>query len=113
VLRGIEQTLRKSGHQLSDINTIIHGTTLVINALIERKGVKTALLVTEGFRDQVEIGTENRYDLYDLFLERPAPLVPRALCRPIRERVLADGSVAVPLDEVQVRATIKGLQKDG
>lgn len=113
VLRGIEQTLRKSGHQLSDINTIIHGTTLVINALIERKGVKTALLVTEGFRDQVEIGTENRYDLYDLFLERPTPLVPRALCRPIRERVLADGSVAVPLDEDQVRATIKELQKDG
>ena len=74
------------------LGQIIHGTTLVTNALIERKGAPTALLTTEGFRDALEIGREHRYDLYDLHLEMPRPLVPRHLRFGVPERTLADGS---------------------
>ncbi len=85
------------------LKTIIHGTTLVTNALIERRGAPTALLTTEGFRDAVAIGTEHRYDMYDIFLEKPEPLVPRRLRYGIRERILDDGSVLRELDEEQVQ----------
>ncbi len=74
------------------MKTIIHGTTLVTNALIERRGAPTALLTTDGFRDAVAIGTEHRYDMYDIFLEKPEPLVPRNLRYGIRERTLDNGS---------------------
>ena len=79
--------------------TLIHGTTLVTNALIERKGAPTALLATSGFRDAVEIGREHRYELYDLNLDLPKPLVPRHLRFDVPERIAADGSVLQPLDE--------------
>ncbi|OGA47693.1 MAG: hypothetical protein A3G24_10660 [Betaproteobacteria bacterium RIFCSPLOWO2_12_FULL_62_13] len=95
------------------VSKVLHATTLVTNALIQRRGAKTALLVTEGFRDAIEIGTEHRFDLYDLDIEKPAPLAPRSLRRPIRERILADGSVALPLDEAQVRLEIQGLLAEG
>ena len=81
-----------------DVAHVIHGTTLVTNAVIERKGARTALLTTRGFRDAYEIAREHRYDLYDLFLEMPEPLVPRHLRLEVDERVLADGSVSTPLD---------------
>jgi N-methylhydantoinase A/oxoprolinase/acetone carboxylase beta subunit len=76
--------LQREGVDASRLKTIIHGTTLVTNALIERRGAPTALLTTEGFRDAVAIGTEHRYDMYDIFLEKPEPLVPAqpALRRP-------------------------------
>jgi len=75
------------------VRAVVHGTTLATNALIERKGARTALLTTEGFRDALEIGREGRYDMYDLFIDPPPPLVPRHLRREVPERLLPDGSV--------------------
>ncbi len=97
----------------SERGTLIHGTTLVTNALIERKGAPTALLTTAGFRDAVEIGREHRYELYDLNLELPRPLVPRHLRFDVPERVAADGSVLSPLDEAFVRRLVAELSERG
>ena len=93
--------------------TVVHGTTLVTNALIERKGALTALLTTEGFRDALEIGREHRYELYDLDLEFPRPLVPRYLRFDVPERVAADGAVLEPLDEGFVRTLAAELRDKG
>jgi N-methylhydantoinase A len=93
--------------------TLIHGTTLVTNALIERKGAPTALLTTSGFRDAVEIGREHRYELYDLNLDLPKPLVPRHLRFDVPERMAADGSVLQSLDEVFVRRLVGELRDKG
>ena len=92
---------------------VIHGTTLVTNALIERRGVKVGLLTTEGYRDVLEIGTELRYDTFDLQLERPTPLVERRLRRPVRERIGADGAIVLPLSEPDVRDAAALLQDAG
>src|SRR5205809_1519473 len=75
----LEETIERTDTQAEHIQHVIHGTTLVTNAIIERKGARTALLTTKGFRDAYEIAREHRYDLYDLFLEMPKPLVPRFL----------------------------------
>src|SRR6185295_9456503 len=99
VLLGIAQVLAAAALGPRDVGVLIHGTTLATNALIERKGAKTALLTTAGFRDVVEMGYEKRYEHYDLDLELPAPLVPRELRFPVEERIKADGSVLTPLDE--------------
>lgn len=109
VSKGIRQLIDAGGLSPKDVARVLHGTTLVTNALIQRRGARTALLVTEGFRDSLEIGTEHRFDLYDLDIEKPRPIVPRHLRRPIRERVLADGSVERGLDEAQARAQIAAL----
>ena len=93
--------------------TLLHGTTLVTNALIERKGAPTALLTTTGFRDAVEIGREHRYELYDLNLELPKPLVPRHLRFDVPERIAADGSVLRSLDEAFVRRLVAELRDKG
>src|SRR5512144_121805 len=93
--------------------TLLHGTTLVTNALIERKGAPTALLTTAGFRDAVEIGREHRYELYDLNLELPKPLVPRHLRFDVPERMAADGSVLQPLDEDFLRRLVAELRDKG
>lgn len=93
--------------------TLVHGTTLVTNAIIERKGAATALLTTAGFRDALEIGREHRYELYDLNLEMPRPLVPRYLRFDVPERVAADGSVLKPLDENFVRRLVAELRDKG
>ena len=99
---GVESLLREALRDYhldpGDIRAVVHGTTLVTNALIERRGARTALITTEGFRDVVEMGREHRYELYDLGLELPRPLVPRWLRLEIPERVLADGRVDTPLD---------------
>ena len=98
---GLDETLRRSRTPLADVSQVIHGTTLVTNAVIERTGARTALLATRGFRDVVEIGREHRYDLYDLMLELPQPLVPRYLRFDVPQRTLADGTtleVIVPPD---------------
>jgi N-methylhydantoinase A len=92
-----------------DVTLIIHGTTLATNALIERKGARTALLTTEGFRDVVEIRHENRFEQYDLNIDLPPPLVPRRLRLPIRERIDAQGQVLVPLDDDSVSRAIDTL----
>ena len=105
----LETGVMKTGKR----GTLIHGTTLVTNALIERKGAPTALLTTAGFRDAVEIGREHRYELYDLNLELPKPLVPRHLRFDVPERVAADGSVLEALDEDFVRRLVTELWDKG
>ena len=92
---------------------IIHGTTLVANALIERKGVKTALLTTKGFRDVLEIGREWRYDLFSLDLEMPSPIVPRQLRFEIEERINFKGEVIQSLDEIGLLKVVKKIAKSG
>jgi len=92
-LDGMERLLAKLGKSTTDITTIIHGTTLATNALIERRGAKTALITTAGFRDVIEMRYEKRFDQYALNIEMPEPLVPRPLRLGLAERVLADGSI--------------------
>ena len=94
----------KPASSRGDVDLIIHGTTLATNAVIERKGAKTALLTTEGFRDVVEIRHENRFEQYDVNIDLPPPLVPRRLRLPVRERIDAQGDVLVPLDDDERRA---------
>ncbi|MGH7210254.1 MAG: hydantoinase/oxoprolinase N-terminal domain-containing protein, partial [Acetobacteraceae bacterium] len=98
VLDGLVQVLREAGLAPSDVVLVVHGTTLATNAVIERKGAKVAFLTTEGFRDVLEVGYENRYDQYDLLVNKPRPLVPRRLRLPVPERCAADGRVLKPLD---------------
>jgi N-methylhydantoinase A len=109
VEHGVVALLQDAGSGAGQVRTLIHGTTLATNALIERKGARTGLLTTAGFRDAVEIGREGRYDMYDLFLDPPAPLVPRHLRVEVPERILADGSVQAALDEGGAREAIATL----
>src|SRR5919106_4947968 len=111
VEEGLLELLEREGIEAGRLGTVVHGTTLVTNALIERRGAKTALLTTEGFRDAVAIGTEHRYDMYDIFIEKPEPLVPRSLRYGERERILDDGSVLRELDEEQVRSISAELKE--
>jgi len=103
LLEGVAQLLAQAQLVAADVGLIVHGTTLATNALIERRGARTALLTTEGFRDVLEMGTESRFDQYDIAMDKPAPLVPRRLRLPVRERIAADGAVLLPLDEAAVR----------
>jgi N-methylhydantoinase A len=115
--RGVESAVRdalaRTGLEASSLSQAVHGTTLVTNAILERKGATTALLATAGFRDVLELATEKRYDLYDLDLEPPAPLVPRRLCFGVSERIYADGSVAQELDREQVERLARELAEAG
>lgn len=113
VHEGLARLLQEARVPISDLQNVIHGTTLVTNAVIERKGAKTALLTTQGFRDVIEIGRESRYDLYDIFLELPKPLVPRRLRREVKERILDDGSVLEPLDTAGVEREVRAMQREG
>jgi len=115
ILQGIREMLANGGYEPEAVAEaeILHGTTLVTNALIERKGRPIALLVTEGARDVIETGRENRYDPYDRMLVRPAPLVPRGLRREISERMIAGGKVHRPLDRDQAARALHGLAAEG
>ena len=93
VMQGIDELLRLSNIEPGQITHVIHGTTLGTNTVIERKGAKTAFLTTEGFRDILEMGYEKRFDHYDIYLEKPPPLVPRKYRLPVRERISAEGKV--------------------
>ena len=110
VLAILRTIVGEAGIQPADVNLIIHGTTLATNALIERKGAKTALLTTEGFRDVVEIRHENRFEQYDVNIDLPPPLVPRRLRLPIRERVDAQGDVLIAIDEASIARAIDALE---
>ena len=101
VLEGVKEMLN-GGVSPGAISRAVHGTTLVTNALIERRGAKTGLIATAGFRDALEIGREGRYDIYDLFLKLPEPLVERRLRVEVRERLYARGEVMTPLNEEDV-----------
>ena len=113
VVTGIKRILKETGIQAKEINSVIHGTTLVANALIERKGVITGLITTEGFRDVLEIGREWRYDLFDLNIEMPQPLVPRELRFEAAERVSADGNVIKELNVSSLQQAIVDLKEAG
>jgi len=112
VIGGVEAALNGAGVRPDDVDFIIHGTTLATNALIERKGARTALLTTEGFRDTIELGTESRFDQYDVNLVKQAPLVPRNWRIPIVERVAADGEILCPLDEASALDAITRLRTE-
>jgi N-methylhydantoinase A len=111
VLDGIGQVLAKSGLQPADVGLIIHGTTLATNALIQRRGATTALLTTAGHRDALEMAHEDRFEQYDVMIDRPHPLVPRYLRLPVRERLDRDGRVLIPLDETSVEAALPVLDE--
>ncbi len=110
---GVKELLAGAAAPAAEVSHVVHGTTLFTNALIERKGAKTALITTAGFRDALEIAREHRYDMYDLFMERPAPLVPRHRRFEVRERVLEDGTVLQPLDLAEARRLVETLRAEG
>jgi N-methylhydantoinase A len=110
---GLAKLVERSGIAPERIGRVIHATTLFTNALIERKGAPTGLMTTAGFADVLEIGRERKYELYDLFLEMPPPLVPRPWRREVPERLAPDGSVEIPLDIAAVLREVEGLVADG
>ena len=109
VLAALRSVTAKAGVEAGQVALIVHGTTLATNALIERKGARTALLTTEGFRDVLEIRHENRFEQYDINMDLPPPLVPRRLRLPIRERIDTHGEVLLPLDELSVARAIEAV----
>ncbi|MBT3626845.1 MAG: hydantoinase/oxoprolinase family protein, partial [Rhodospirillaceae bacterium] len=108
--QGIQGVLADSGVAPGEVALIIHGTTLATNALIERKGVATALVTTQGFRDSIEMGSESRFEQYDINMEKPLPLVPRRRRFAVAERLNAAGEVILALDEAAVAALIAPLK---
>ena len=104
LVEGIETGVAKAGTEFGAAGLFLHGSTIAINTILERTGAKTALITTEGFRDVYEIGRINRPDSYNLFFQKHEPLVERALRFEVKERVLATGEVAVPMDDDEVRA---------
>ena len=110
VEQGIQELLDQNPGFISRVTEFIHGTTLVINAIIERKGARTGLITTNGFRDVLELGREIRYDAYDIFSEYPQPLIPRYLRTEVDERITSDGRIIRELDLQQVRERLAELQ---
>jgi N-methylhydantoinase A len=109
VIEGTRGVLAEAGQRFADIGLFIHGTTLATNAIIERRGARTALIATEGFRDTIEIADESRFDQYDIFIEKPKPLVARDLRYTVPERMDVAGAVLLALDEAAVRRIAKDL----
>ena len=112
VLAGINDVLVQANISPSDVSLIIHGTTLATNAIIERKGAKTAFITTGGFRDVIEMGTESRFDQYDLNLKLPDPIVPRNQRFTIKERMSAQGEKLIKLDEKSLLHIISILRNE-
>ena len=113
ILKGVAAVADLAGIALSEIDLLIHGTTLATNALIERRGAKTAFVTTEGFRDVLEMRTENRFEQYDLNITLPPALIPRADRFVVRERMNAAGKVLLPLDEASVSVVVEALAAGG
>jgi len=113
VEQGIRELTEMKPGFMGSVEDVIHGTTLVINAIIERKGAKTGLITTKGFRDVLELGREIRYDAYDIFSEYPEPIVPRALRLEIDERIMADGTVLKDVDEKEALLVLEKLKNAG
>ena len=113
VLEGVRVVLERASMTPADIVLVIHGTTLATNAIIERKGAKTALLTTEGFRDVLALGNESRYDQYDLNIDLPQPLVPRRWRLTVPERLDNEGKVLLPLDEKAVAEQVAFMKAEG
>jgi N-methylhydantoinase A len=113
IIDGMHQVCAKAGVTPSQIDQIIHGTTLATNALIERRGAKTALITTEGFRDVIEMRTESRFEQYDLNLNLPDPLLPRQMRFTVTGRVDANGRVLVDMDRTEVEAVVDQIAEAG
>lgn len=113
ILDGVKQLMEQHRLNPQEVESIVHGTTLVTNAVIERKGAPTALLTTAGFEDVLEIGRELRYDIYDIFLTVPEPLIPRNLRKGLQERVDKNGKVLIPLQKEEIQANIQQLKDQG
>jgi len=113
VVAGLTQLLAASGIGAGEVRQLVHATTLFTNALIERRGAPTGLVTTAGFRDSLEIGREMRYELYDLGIDKPAPIVPRCWRLEARERSSAAGELLLPLDEQDVDAAVAQLVAEG
>src|SRR5713226_3042039 len=113
LVEGITAGVESAGIAYADAGLFLHGSTVAINTILERSGAKTALIITEGFRDIYEIGRINRPDAYNLFFRKHVPLVERALRFEARERVLADGEIHVALDEASVHAACDRLETAG
>ncbi len=113
VQEGLGQLADEHGIDLAGIATVVHGTTIAVNTVIQRTGARLGLLVTEGFRDVLEIQRLRLPNPYDLEARRPVPLIPRARVAEIRERLLADGTVDIPLDEGQVAEAVRRLRTGG
>jgi N-methylhydantoinase A len=113
IIDGMHQVCGKAGVTPADLTQIIHGTTLATNALIERRGAKTALITTQGFRDVIEMRTESRFEQYDLNLTLPEPLLPRQMRYTVNERVDATGAVLIPLDRAEVEALADRIAEGG
>jgi N-methylhydantoinase A/oxoprolinase/acetone carboxylase beta subunit len=112
-LDGLDEVLGRAGCRWGALAQAVHGTTLGSNLIIERKGRDAALITTHGFRDVLVIGRQKRYQVYDLQIDKPAPLIPRRLIFEVRERMRADGSVLTPLDEDEARALVRALGARG
>ncbi len=112
IFNGIRELEDKFGFTINKVNDIVHGTTLVTNAVIERKGAKTAFITTKGFEDVLEIGREMRYDIYDIFLTMPKPLVPRNLRMGISERVDTHGHVLTQLQKEELQTVVEELKRN-
>src|SRR5882757_7006824 len=102
LVEGINAGVAKAGSDYRSAGLFLHGSTIAINTILERKGARTALLITDGFRDVYEIGRINRPDAYNLFFQKHEPLVERALRFEVKERMLSDGEVETPLDEAEI-----------
>lgn len=113
IIDGMNQVCAKANIAPADIDQIIHGTTLATNALIERRGAKTALITTKGFRDVIEMRTESRFEQYDLNLSLPEPLLPRQRRYVLTERVNAHGDILIPLDRRDVEALVDDIASAG
>ncbi|MDR5759481.1 hydantoinase/oxoprolinase family protein [Caballeronia sp. LZ035] len=113
IIKGISIVSEKAGIELKDIGVIIHGTTLATNALIERRGARTAFITTEGFRDTIEMRTENRFEQYDLNIKLPPPLIERANRFTLSERIDAQGGVLLAPTEAQTGAIVERIEKGG
>lgn len=109
---GVIKVIQKSGVCPQEIKDFIHGTTTIINALTERKGAKTALITTKGFRDVLEIARCNRPDLFNMVFAKPRPFIPRYLRKEVEERVSFDGKVVTPLNEEDIKAAVEYFKKE-
>src|SRR6516225_7718106 len=113
LVEGIDAGVAKASSDYKSAGLFLHGSTIAINTILERKGANTALLITEGFRDIYEIGRINRPDAYNLFFRKHEPLVERALRFEVKERVLSDGEIETPLDEKEIEAFGRMLARLG
>ena len=112
-IKGIDKALSRYRLSPDQLSFIVHGTTIATNTIIEAKGAKAGLITSEGFRDVLEIAYQTRPKLYDLFFERPKPLIPRYLCMGVPERMGPHGEVLVPLDEDSVREAARFFKEQG